>query len=600
MTPVTISLAESSNVAQSKELNNFAFTSPPFFVKSPEPPRPLWTDCYPKITACFHEEKKIPQEVLKEAWKCFEFSQDYLKEHKFIALGVIFKSKPKTFTDLNISQETFDKVYLKAWSCGIITKLAEHPRASVIVWDGIKISRPLSALRSEFFRSKESTSSNSHIAKGFGQHTFKLWDQFVKKNTIEKSAIDLGEALFFAIDINSPSFVAELSKHLSEASKKPGLQIFSRKLDKAANNGIILDIQEVHDALSIDIDNNVLTTFTPKKLSELRKIELKSAYWNFSQLNVDDNVKAQQGFFGGIFKSSINHALDPSLKEPLANFFYHVTKNIECVETLDFSNGIAEFINHLSVEDLNCMGKFSNVTNLCLKNTHFEFKLENFEALILALPNLKEIDLTGSIIKDELLKCIAKVTQLEVLSIEACRGSPQWLSSLAPLKQLKLLNLIGFVDHYKSISQELIRETLRIKIKTVLQSSEPLLGGRAFPNSILCQAISVLDVDAVRKLSKSHSEEVFKIFPESNQGIIHYVCDATTHETIDDIVKKIEICNVLAQINPMSIIKPNTKTLTPVHYLFGAITKHINDGNDVSALIDIARHWLSFNINNNL
>ena len=196
-----------------------------------------------------------------------------------------------------------------------------------------------------------------------------------------------------------------------------------------------------------------------------------------------------------------------------------------------------------------------------------------------------------------MLKSIAKVGQLEVLNIEACRGSPQWLSSLEPLKQLRLLNLIGFVDQYKSISPELIRDNLKIKIKTLLQSSEPLLGGRAFPHSILCQAISYLDVDAVRKLSKSHSEEIFKIFPESNQGIIHYVCDSPTV----DIVKKFEICNILAEINPMSVIKQNTKILlTPVHYLFGAITTHINEGKDVSALIHIARRWLSFNFNNNL
>ena len=73
-----------------------------------------------------------------------------------------------------------------------------------------------------------------------------------------------------------------------------------------------------------------------------------------------------------------------------------------------------------------------------------------------------------------MLKSIAKVGQLEVLNIEACRGSPQWLSSLEPLKQLRLLNLIGFVDQYKSISPELIRDNLKIKIKTLLQSSDPL------------------------------------------------------------------------------------------------------------------------------
>ncbi len=589
-----IALGDLSSLPTSKELTNFSYVLPPA-VKSAEPQRPRWIDCYPKITDCFHQEKKIPQEVLREAWKCFESSRECLKADTFIVTGVIFLSDPNTFTDLNISQETFDKIYLTAWSCGIVKKLAEHSRAPVTVWDGIKISVPLSALRSEFFRSKESTLAYSTISKGFGAHTFQLWDNFVRKNTIDKSAIDLGEALFFAFDIRSPFFLTELSRHLSVASKKPGLKIISKKLDEAVNQRIAAGIPFSYGQM-IDNDNNVLSHFSPKKLSELRKIELKSVCWNFSQLNVEENVEAQPGFFGRIFKSSSNHVLEPSLKEPLANFFYHVTKNTEFVETLDFSNGAAEFLNHFSVEDVIGMSKFSNVRNLCLKYTHFEFKLENFEAFILALPNLKEIDLTGSIIKEEMLKSIAKVAQLEVLNIEGCRGSTQWLSCLEPLTHLKLLNLVGFVDHYRSISPGLIRETLQIKIKTMLQSSEPIIGGRAFPHSILCQAIANLDVEVIRKLSKSHSDEVFKVIPESNQELIHHVCDMTTFE----IEKKFKICDILTQINPLSIIKDNTRNLTPVHYLFDTITKHINEGRDVSELIAIARRWLSMNINNSI
>ena len=152
--------------------------------------------------------------------------------------------------------------------------------------------------------------------------TFQLWDRFVRKNTIDKNALDLGEALFFAFDIRSPSFVIELSRLLSEASKKSGLQIISRKLDQAANREIIWDIPVIQDALMIDNDNNV-STFIPKKLADLRKIgkiDLKYAYWNFSQLIVEENHEAQQGFFVRIFKSSSNNSLDPSLKEHLANF----------------------------------------------------------------------------------------------------------------------------------------------------------------------------------------------------------------------------------------------------------------------------------------
>ena len=225
-----IAIGDLSSSPTSKELSNFAYVCP---TRSAEPPRPNWKECYPKITNCFHQQKKIPQEVLREAWKCFEFSRDCLKAEPFIVTGVIFLSEPNTFTDLNISQETFDKIYSTAWSCGIVKKLAEHSRAPVIVWDGIRISGPLSALRSEFFRSTDSNHPYSTISKGFGAHTFQLWDNFVRKNTIDKSAIDLGEALFFAFDIRSPSFLTELSKHLSEASKKPGLKIISKKLDEA-------------------------------------------------------------------------------------------------------------------------------------------------------------------------------------------------------------------------------------------------------------------------------------------------------------------------------------------------------------------------------
>jgi hypothetical protein len=153
---------------------------------------------------------------------------------------------------------------------------------------------------------------------------------------------------------------------------------------------------------------------------------------------------------------------------------------------------------------------------------------------------------------------------------------------LEKLENLKFLDLRMFVTDYQNIPKGLIRDDLRIEICQLFTHSVK----DCFNKDVLSQAALKLDLESVQKLAKSHSEKARERDPFFNIRLIEYICSKNLSNPIT-----FQICDILNDVVPHSILGLDYDSLTPVHYLFRSIAQRIRTGKPVDDLLIIAKKW---------
>ena len=100
-----------------------------------------------------------------------------------------YKSNPETFSRLKMTQETFDKIYMAALKAGIVRDISESVATPLMPCGGVQTPLSLVAMRSEYFRTKFSTTLSTEVSSGENlldvpESVFQLWSSFVRTNDI--------------------------------------------------------------------------------------------------------------------------------------------------------------------------------------------------------------------------------------------------------------------------------------------------------------------------------------------------------------------------------------------------------------------------------
>ena len=170
-----------------------------------------WKECEDEITFCLYNGKNISQELLLKAWRSFADYPQCLAFDKDLCAMIIIKSNPETFSRLKMTQETFDKIYMAALKAGIVRDISESVATPLMPCGGVQTPLSLVAMRSEYFRTKFSTTLSTEVSSGENlldvpESVFQLWSSFVRTNDIPNESTDLLDALFFAHEIMCTSF----------------------------------------------------------------------------------------------------------------------------------------------------------------------------------------------------------------------------------------------------------------------------------------------------------------------------------------------------------------------------------------------------------
>lgn len=566
-----------------------------------------WKECEDNITFCLYNGQYISQELLLKAWKCFADYPQCLASDRDLNAMIIIKSNPETFSRLIMTQETFDKIYMAALRSGIVKDISESVATPLMPCGGVQTPLSLVAMRSEYFRTKFSTTLSTEVSSGVNlldvpKSVFQLWSSFVRTNDIPNESTDLLDALFFAHEIMCTSFLKMLATQLWDAAIIPNLSRISTTLEKAVinkipqekknqlsnNNNLFVPtpskgvkrvaksrVQSI-PAKPVD-EGEQVATFQPKQVLDLKKMGANFKTWNMSSLapiqNSDERNSMMEEMLAVIF-----HLLDP--------------KNTLSVETLVLSHNVITFMYTYTEEEvMQCLRKFPNVSQLDLSNTPFDSRPDLFEWVLSAFPNLKELNLSGCCFdsKTNAFPALKNACHLEILNLRGAKNTSKMLSSLVDLKHLRVLNLRKSIGDYRVIPKELLRkEHLKISLTNNDLKKDSALYGYQFPDSILFQAVAYQNLDDIFWILKNHNKEASYREKETQLGLMQCLLERPkVYSSLN-----LAICDMLSEVTPQSIIERDREGLTPFHYLIGFISSLIKINENVEDLIIMAQKWL--------